>query len=113
MHADRIKATTTCLKAAAGELARRGLVLAATLSANKQPLFPDAHDYLGVRPHQGTLAQPPLAPSSCYVDPNSTVGSSDGSGNNSSILEVTHSSLSSNRERIAVFGVTDPGYTSR
>lgn len=109
MHADRVKATTTCLKAAAGELARRGLVLAATLSANKQPQFPDAHDYLGVRPHRGTLAQPPLAPSSCYVDPNSTVGSS----NNSSSLEGTHSSLSGNRERIAVFGVTDPGYMSR
>jgi hypothetical protein len=107
MHDDRVQATSTCLKAAAGDLARRGLLLAATLSAGGQPRFPDAHDYLSVHSYPDASVQLPLAPSACEVVACSSPSSSRSSHHSH------HGSLSNNRERIAVFGVTDPGYMPR
>lgn len=96
MSDKRVTATAACLKAAAADLARRGLLLAAALAASAPPLVPDAHDYLGVRPHPGAPEQLPLAPAACAA-----VASSSGRHH------------AGNRGRIALFGVTDPGYLPR
>ena len=95
MSDNRAMTTASCLKAAAVDLARRGLQLAAALSASAPPMFPDAHGYLSVRPYPGAPEQLPLAPTVCTA-----IAGSD----------RRHTG---NRGRIAVFGVTDPGYLPR